>query len=133
MITHSPQSMGGKANGLRLRGLAIERYLKNPSICKNCNQMISVKEKQKTREAKRKRFFDRKCSTIFNNSKRFKMPRAIKLKKPRVYLLPNLTKEFVFLKSKNWQTARGIIRQDAARSFNGALRKKVGIFKPSNK
>lgn len=55
---------------LRQRTKAIQKYMKNPSICKQCGLTISIKDNDKVCEVKKKQFCSCRCSVIYNNRKR---------------------------------------------------------------
>lgn len=61
-------SAGGKATAKILRGKALEDYYSNPNYCKNCGEIIRVPEGGKVQSTRRKRFCNRSCAAIYNNS-----------------------------------------------------------------
>ena len=59
---------------VKLRQQALEVYYANRSICKECSQIIKVRENQQPGEARRKVFCSRSCATSYNNRKFIKRP-----------------------------------------------------------
>lgn len=111
------QSAGGKATALILRKKAIENYYESPNVCKSCGEIINVKDNEKVSIARNKRFCNRKCSARFNNSmfpKRKKEERLVNKKDP---IIPELTKDELFLRAKSYHNARSIICKDARASY----------------
>ncbi len=54
-----------------VRKKALERYYANPPICKQCGDIINVKEGQKPSEAQSKKFCDHSCSARYSNKDRY--------------------------------------------------------------
>ena len=71
MIPDYAKSLGGKKMAIILRKEAIDKYYKNPNICKNCNKVIEVGD-SKVSTIKIKKFCSKSCSGIFNNKNRKK-------------------------------------------------------------
>ena len=62
-----------------IRNRSLEEYYKDPKICKCCGEIITVKEKQKVSEVKRKIFCNKTCSVRHNN--KFRQNKNDKVKK----------------------------------------------------
>lgn len=67
------QSAGGKATAIISRKRALDNYYANPSICKNCNQIILVKDHERCRDAKNRIFCSKSCFATYN---KLKQPKA---------------------------------------------------------
>lgn len=52
-----------------IRERALKVYYENPSICKECQSVICVKDNQQPGEARKKKFCNRSCAASFNNRK----------------------------------------------------------------
>jgi hypothetical protein len=50
----------------------LRKYYESPNLCLTCKKVIEVKDGQKLSEVLKKKFCDRTCSAIYNNSKRVK-------------------------------------------------------------
>lgn len=77
---NSPQSKGGITQGIIARKNAIDKYYENPNVCGFCNKIIEIKEKEKVREVKRKKFCNQSCAAKINNEeyhKRKKLRRIV--------------------------------------------------------
>jgi hypothetical protein len=61
----SRQSFGGKANAIKERKKALDKYYENPKRCLYCGKIIVVKDHEKASIVKNKNFCDRKCSTTY--------------------------------------------------------------------
>ena len=132
-MAQKPQSAGGKATAIILRKKAIDTYYLNPSICKCCNTIIKVEEGKKIRLTKKKVFCSKSCSVIFyNKQKEFKKEENKKLsehkKKNKISIqfnfLSNMTKKDLFIKYKNYQSARSKIQKHARYVFEKSDKKK---------
>lgn len=139
-------SLGGKANGLIQRERALNKYYKNPNKCKNCGEIIRVKENESAALVRKKKFCKASCSAIFNNTGRKRLDAGIRFCKkcgsPIRYRLKSgkytrrkycekcyvelmfeinsvseKTKGELFGLRKNWQSARSAIRRHAAGVF----------------
>jgi len=113
-------SAGGKATAGILRKKSVEKYYANPNYCKKCNKVIEVGDK-KVGEIKRKKFCNKSCSAVFNNSlrpkKTFKKVEVVKIKK-------NYSKKELKEKSSNWWRHRIPIARDARRVFSNSGKSK---------
>jgi len=129
MIPDYAKSLGGKKMAIILRKEAIDKYYKNPNICKNCNKVIEVGD-SKVSTIKIKKFCSKSCSGIFNNKnrKKEKVAKIKKIKPPKWDWLISCTKKEVFTKHKNWQSARTSIRRHAKFIFDT----EIGIYKCKN-
>lgn len=114
------------------RERALERYYQNPNKCKYCNKIIEVKYKEKTRDARNKKFCNSSCAAIFNNQNRVKIVKTqkdkqVKIKTPFKFLF-GLTKLEIFTKHKNWQSARTSIRKHANHVFDESGKPKMCCY-----
>jgi len=66
------QSLGGIATAIKLRKESIERYYKNPKICKRCGKVIDVGDLQ-VAQVRRKDFCDKVCAAKFTKNKKVKV------------------------------------------------------------
>ena len=60
-------SAGGKATAIKLKNESLEKYYNDPKVCKNCGNVIVVKENEKVSSVRKKIFCDRSCSTQYHN------------------------------------------------------------------
>jgi hypothetical protein len=67
MSTLEAQKAGGRATAIKSREKALNRYYSNPNYCLQCNNIIEVKEKEKTQIARKKKFCSRSCFVSYNN------------------------------------------------------------------
>lgn len=127
---------------VRLRKEAIDRYLANPKTCKQCRQIIPVRDGEKIADIRRRSFCNHHCAATFTNlsnpkprrrllcslCKRETRPRNIVTGKLYVCrsCLPqnkrpikeqNVTKGDLFKRRSCWQSARTHIRVHAYRVF----------------
>ncbi len=125
----SPQSAGGRARAITSRKEALDKYYANPSICKECQRVIQVQDRQPVPAVRIKKFCNRVCAGKYNN--RGKMPlvallnkqakkdkpivERISTKKPRFDALinENRTKGELFKNSSSYQHARSHIARHA--------------------
>jgi hypothetical protein len=126
MENSKSQSAGGKATAIKLRKEALEKYYKDPNVCKNCSKVIEVNENERASTVKKKIFCNRSCSTQYNNRikpKRKKRIREKKIKesKDKENLYFELTKEELENKHGgtyfNW---RASISKNARKTFNNS-------------
>jgi hypothetical protein len=68
----SRQSAGGKSRGIIQRIEAIDRYYKNPKICKFCGFVIDIGPEEKCSAIRRKQFCDSSCCAKYGNEHRKK-------------------------------------------------------------
>ena len=73
--TEKPQSLGGQATAKRSREKAIRGYYENPVQCLACDKVIEVGDQRVCLIRKRK-FCNKSCAAIFNNSHVPKRKRA---------------------------------------------------------
>lgn len=129
---NSKQSKGGQVTAKKLRTQALINYYKNPTICKNCNNIVNVLDSESPAVTKRKTFCSRNCAAIYNNSKRIKkqslvIPKLYKRNEPFAYIVTKTKKE-IFDICKNWQSTRTQIRKHAVYVFyNSSIPKKCKI------
>lgn len=81
MVTIAAQSAGGKATAKILREKAIKNYYINPNICKQCLNIIHVKDKEKVSNTKAKKFCSKSCSAKYGNPKRIRIKKEKPAKK----------------------------------------------------
>ncbi len=114
-------SAGGRATAIILRSQSLERYYRNPNLCKNCGKIIKVKESAKVAATRRKVFCNRSCAAIYNNCKYPKRKRnfvtIINIYNEYTDCFENKTKKEVFDSCKLWQTARNMIRKHARKVY----------------
>ena len=70
-----------KISNDRSRVRALENYYQNPKYCKECKEVIKVKEHEMCSEVRKKTYCSRSCSVTHNNRIR---ERKIKDKKSKV-------------------------------------------------
>jgi len=109
-------SAGGIARGIISRREALDRYYANPNYCRFCHKVIRVSEYGRVADTRSKQFCNKSCAARLNNQlhpKRHKIEKSIK--KPRVLreIIGGSTKGQLFGRTKNWQSARSIIRAHA--------------------
>ena len=137
-----------KTHNQLLREKYLEEYYKNPNICKHCNNIILVQNKQKIKEVKRKIFCNRSCAAAFNSklfpkrkcavckklTKRVRNKTCSKKCQKKIKTPVELyTKGELFTKSKNWQSARSTIQHKARKAFfSSNLPKECKICNYSN-
>lgn len=140
------QSAGGKATALILREKSVKNYYLSPNICKECSKVIEVDDK-KVSQIRVKLFCSSSCSASYNNKKRVDPELKAELEKKRKLIRSErqkakrakikeekgviykdygtYTKGEVFERSKNWQTARTMIRKHAERSIKNLNLSKI--------
>lgn len=59
------------------REKALEEYYKNPSVCKNCGEILIVPEGGRIYDTKRKKFCNSSCAASFNNKGKIKNPNGL--------------------------------------------------------
>ena len=125
------QSAGGKASAIIQRKKALDSYYKNPGKCQQCNEIIHVRDGQKIREVRRKKFCNSSCFATYNNLRKEKTQtdkklrrylkrqetKVIKPKAERFLSIKNLTKGELFSKFTYYQTARSMIQKHARYVF----------------
>jgi hypothetical protein len=112
-------SLGGQARAVTQRKEAINKYYDNPKYCKMCSCVILVKNSEKVSEVRKKTFCNKTCSASYNNTKRPTKVKPVKGETKVVFdFLLGLTKNELFGKAKNWQSARTCIRKHAAFIYN---------------
>lgn len=100
----------------KLRKTTVDNYYTSPNFCRKCGNTIEVQDNQKVAEVRRKKFCNQSCAISYNNSIR---PKKAKPPKPIIERenIGNITKGELFSRSKNWQTARSIIRRHAKDAY----------------
>ena len=129
MTMQEVRSLGGKATGIISRKAALDKYYENPNKCISCDSVIVVLDNKKVSEIKKMKFCNHTCAAIFTNKKRDKKPIKIKIKKVclsveekaerRFNFLKGKTKDEIFSKHSNWQSARTSIRNHAGKVYAG--------------
>ena len=110
-------SAGGKATAIIFRKKALEKYYENPIFCKNCNEIIQVKENEKVSSIKKRKFCGSSCSASFNNIGITRVDKKIeKIKKER-FDISNLTKGEIFKRYSSYHSARSSICKHARRVY----------------
>jgi len=113
------QSAGGKARGIIQRKEAIERYYLNPVICKQCGEIIKIRENERVQDVKSRFFCNHSCSAKFLHENKEKIIKPIKItRKKNLLILENVTKKELFEKRANWQSARSTIQKEARVLYN---------------
>ena len=110
-------SAGGKATAIILRKKALEKYYENPVFCKNCNEIIGVKENEKVSSIKKRKFCSSSCSASFNNKGIIRVSKAITKPKKERFDISDLTKEEIFKRYSSYQSARSSICKHARRVY----------------
>jgi hypothetical protein len=125
------------------RQFSIDRYYKNPNLCDECGEVIQVLDGVKVAEIRRRKFCSHSCAAKKNNLGKLRNPEGIGgfTENPELnltcvwcgepfsskvsrksckhcYGVPNksltlTTKGELFLKCKNWQSARSTIQKHA--------------------
>ncbi|RLD65615.1 MAG: hypothetical protein DRI95_08330 [Bacteroidetes bacterium] len=118
MLTREARVLGGIAASKVVRRKAIDKYNKEPKICKNCGIIIEIKNMSISAVNKRK-FCCRSCAAKYNNITRPKK----KVKKTtsnykrknegKFEYLIGITKGELINKSSSWQSWRSSIRRHA--------------------
>jgi DNA-directed RNA polymerase subunit M/transcription elongation factor TFIIS len=110
-------SAGGKATAIILRKKSLEKYYENPIFCKNCNELIHIKENEKVSNVKKRKFCSSSCSATFNNIGITRVEKKIKKPKNKRFDISDLTKEDVFKRYSSYQSARSSICKHARRVY----------------
>ncbi len=136
------QHKGGQVTAIKLRKQALDRYYFNPNICKYCTKIIFIGPHEKVSVVRIKQFCNSTCAATYNNKLRapsikkyyckgcgiellkckskynFKLCidcRNINMLKKSILL--NTSKQDLFNKRKNWQSARSTIVHNARAIF----------------
>lgn len=124
MIPKYAHSLGGKKTALIFRKKALDEYIKNPTICKNCGNIIEVRDKEKVSTVRNRLFCGQSCAASFNNKER-KKDKIIKIvKRENFKYLTDKTKEELFSERESWQSARTAIRRHAQFIYDKEIGKK---------
>ena len=115
LMTTKRGSAGGQARAITQHQAAIDRYYKNPKLCLYCTNPIQLKLHERIADTKKKTFCTRSCAAFYQNSWRI-----AKQPNPKPIALQGLTKDDLFSKRKNYQSARSAIRQNAFNIFMAA-------------
>ena len=59
-------SAGGQVMAIKLRAEALSKYYKNPNVCLECQQTITVADHQRIPDVRSKKFCNKTCSGRFN-------------------------------------------------------------------
>ena len=111
-------SLGGKARAKIQKEESLQRYYENPSICKNCGNIIKVKDNQRIYDVKIKKFCNSSCSTSFNNKNRItgqQSKKEIKVKENKINpnSISHLTKGELYKRNKDNFSSRSAICKNA--------------------
>ncbi len=137
--------MGEKKRGNRFFQ-AMEKYLKNPGICKQCKKPI-IKEGKRPCEMRALTFCSCSCAAIYNGENRTITKKAKlckcgkqidrtdskcteckeKLNNKSIKNHTNITKNEIFGKRANYQSARSAIRKHAEKIFELNGKEKVCV------
>jgi len=95
--------------------IAKEKYYQNPKICRNCGEIIHLKDGQKPSEINRKKYCDSSCAAKYNNTIRIRIKKErFKIdKKPPFEYLNGVTKGQFLDKKGIYHKYRAIIRKHA--------------------
>lgn len=74
MSSHAGQSAGGRATAIKLRAEALERYWRNPVICRQCQEPIAPREGQQPAQTRKKRYCSHACAAKYYNVKLVRTP-----------------------------------------------------------
>ncbi len=124
LYNEQPPTLGGKAKAQKIR----DSYDAKPNKCLHCNLDIKSQKNKPLAETKAKKFCNCTCAAQFNNKLRIVKPKPICVcgkilrfktkycrkcvhKYTRSLKFINSTKEELFGRSKNWQSARSSIRR----------------------
>lgn len=104
-----------KVSNDRSRARALENYYKNPKYCKECGEVILVKEHEMCSEVRKRIYCSRTCSVTYNNRnrERKKKEKKVKEKKPIFDYLKGVTKKEFFDLKGVYYKFRAIIRRHA--------------------
>lgn len=70
MTPQEVRSLGGKVMAARQRAEAIAHYRQHPRICRGCGATILVREGEKVKDIRQRKFCSRKCAATFHNQTR---------------------------------------------------------------
>lgn len=132
-------SLGGKARALkvvpRLKKETIEKYYKNPNICKYCGKIIEIKDGQRATDVRIKKFCNQYCASKFNNKDKKIITRCLvcgkqignkskhcnkhkkKTQKSFIEIWNNVTKKELSIKRLDYQSRRSTIQRHARKVF----------------
>lgn len=68
MNKHEAGKLGGLAWAKVARCRSLEKYYKNPSVCKYCGSIINVRDNERPCDVKNKKFCNNSCSAKYNNA-----------------------------------------------------------------
>lgn len=67
LLYQSSSSAAGLITGIKFRSASLAEYYNNPSKCKNCESIISVKPGEKLTEVRSRNFCNKSCAAQLNN------------------------------------------------------------------
>lgn len=107
-----------KVSNDRSRVRALENYYKNPNYCKECGNVIKVKDNEMCSQVRKKTYCDRSCSVTYNNRIRDrkikdKKVTVVKEKTPIFGYLEGITKKEFFESKGIYYKFRAVIRRHA--------------------
>jgi hypothetical protein len=133
------QKAGGAATAIKLKKESAEKYYKNPSICKQCGDVIQIKTIAS--QAKRKAFCSKSCSATYNNLHRKHNKKNVcpecgyeitkyatsctKCCKRKEFTVHLVTKDTLKESRKNYQSARSTIRHHALHVWKNSGKKNL--------
>ena len=131
METLNKYQKGAQVTKKILQERAFKNYYDNPKICKNCGNVIKIKDGKKASETRKKVFCDNSCSATYNNKvrelkreKKLKEIKPIKQKKEKFEFLLDMTKKELYDRHGVYHVFRAVIRKHAHYVFNKHTTKK---------
>jgi hypothetical protein len=136
------QSIGGIANGIKLRTAALAAYNANPKHCLKCGAIIPVRDGEKVATVRRREFCNQRCAGSFNNESRKKSyacscGASVSGPRRKCRKCANQREEKAITRSdkgrlfgsrKNWQSARSAIQQHARRVYKSSSEPKFCVI-----
>jgi len=130
METLNRYQKGAQITKKILQERAFKNYYDNPKICKNCEEVIKIKEGGKASDTRKKVFCNSSCSAAYNNKVRvLKQEQKLKETKPKqkkekFEFILDMTKKELFNKHGVYYKFRAVIRKHAHFVFNKNKTKK---------
>lgn len=135
MFPISAAIKGGKITGKESRRKALERYYENPKVCKFCNKIIDVRDNEKIKNVRMRKFCTIEC---YKNFRRDNVKPKMKNKKgvgrgrkkwpPEEFSVHNKTKGELLTSRLNFQSARGAIVKHAKAVYEFSSKLKVCVI-----
>ncbi len=131
LTTSQVASIAGKIQGKKSRDAALKFYYSDPNKCLHCESIITVGERQKVADVRKKKFCGHSCSAIFNNPSISKAKckctscgtslrstsKTLKCIACTCSESENLTKGALKLKRTSYQSSRSAIQKKARASY----------------